>query len=151
MSIRTLGASSFTHVCTYIGGIKFYPCLYIHRGHQVLPMSIHTSGASSFTHVYTYIEGIKFYPCPGFSKSFKVDGEFLEVGGNWTCHRHVRHVPERQGGESERVVSPLLVCGGSGGPPVENFEILDGRRCNLGIYLRKLKLLIGLINAGFLG
>jgi hypothetical protein len=33
----------------------------------------------------------------------------------------------------------------------ENFEILDGRRCNLGIYLRKLKLLIGLKNAGFLG
>jgi hypothetical protein len=33
----------------------------------------------------------------------------------------------------------------------ENFEILDGRRYNLGIYLRKLKLLIGLKNAGFLG
>jgi hypothetical protein len=27
-----------------------------------------------------------------------------------------------------------------GGPPAENFEILDGRRCNLGIYLRKMKL-----------
>jgi hypothetical protein len=33
----------------------------------------------------------------------------------------------------------------------ENFEILDGRRCNLGIYLRKMMLLIGLRNAGFLG
>jgi hypothetical protein len=29
----------------------------------------------------------------------------------------------------------------------ENFEILDGRRCNLDIYLRKMKLLIGLKNA----
>ena len=37
---------------------------------------------------------------------------------------------------------PLLVGG---------VEILDGRRCNLGIYLRKMKLLIGLKNAGFLG
>jgi hypothetical protein len=52
-------------------------------------------------------------------------------------------------GESERVVSPLLI--GGGGPPAENFEILDGRRCNLGKYLRKMKLLIGLKNAGFLG
>jgi hypothetical protein len=33
----------------------------------------------------------------------------------------------------------------------KNLEILDGRRCNLGIYLRKLKLLIGLKNAGFVG
>jgi hypothetical protein len=33
----------------------------------------------------------------------------------------------------------------------ENFKILDGRRCNLGIYLMKMKLLIGLKNAGFLG
>jgi hypothetical protein len=33
---------------------------------------------------------------------------------------------------------------------MENFEILDGRRCNLGIYLRKIQLLIGLKNAGFL-
>jgi hypothetical protein len=48
-------------------------------------------------------------------------------------------------------VSQRVVGGGSGGPPAENFEILDGRRCNLGIYLRKMKLLIGLINAGFLG
>jgi hypothetical protein len=40
-------------------------------------------------------------------------------------------------------------CLGGGGP--KNFEILDGRRCNLGIYLRKMKLLIGLKNAGFLG
>ena len=32
----------------------------------------------------------------------------------------------------------------TGGPPPANFEILDGRRCNLGIYLRKIKLLIGL-------
>jgi hypothetical protein len=47
-----------------------------------------------------------------------------------------------QAGESERGVSPLLVGG---------VEILDGRRCNLGIYLRKMKLLIGLKNAGFLG
>jgi hypothetical protein len=45
---------------------------------------------------------------------------------------------------------PLLVGGRSGGP-AENFEILDGRRCNLGIYLKKMKLLIGLKNAGFLG
>jgi hypothetical protein len=36
-----------------------------------------------------------------------------------------------------------LVGGG-----LENFEILDGRRCNLGIYLRKMKVLIGLKNAG---
>jgi hypothetical protein len=34
---------------------------------------------------------------------------------------------------------------------VGGVEILDGRRCNLGIYLRKIKLLIGLKNAGFLG
>jgi hypothetical protein len=65
----------------------------------------------------------------------------LEVGGDWTCHR----------GESERGVDPLKVGRGSGGPPPENFEILDGRRCNLGIYLRKIKLLIDLKNAGFLG
>jgi hypothetical protein len=37
----------------------------------------------------------------------------------------------------------------AGGHPPENFEILNGRRCNLGIYLRKMKLLIGLKNAGF--
>jgi hypothetical protein len=43
----------------------------------------------------------------------------------------------------------LSAVGVRGGP--ENFEILDGRRCNLGIYLRKMKLLIGLKNAGFLG
>jgi hypothetical protein len=40
--------------------------------------------------------------------------------------------------------------GGFRGSPTENFEILDGRRCNLGIYLRKMKLLIGFKNAGFL-
>ena len=45
-------------------------------------------------------------------------------------------------------IPPSLLAGG---PPPENFEILDGRRCNLGIYLRKMKLLIGLKNAGFLG
>ena len=39
----------------------------------------------------------------------------------------------------------------AGGPPPEHFEILDDRRSNLGIYLRKMKLLIGLKNAGFLG
>jgi hypothetical protein len=39
-------------------------------------------------------------------------------------------------------MSPLLVGGGSRGPPPENFEIL---------YLRKMKLLIRLKNAGFLG
>jgi len=48
-------------------------------------------------------------------------------------------------------VCPLFVGGGYGGLPLENFEILDGRRWNLGIYLRKIKLLIGLKNAGFLG
>jgi hypothetical protein len=50
-------------------------------------------------------------------------------------------------GEYDRGCPPpsLLV----GGP--ENFEILDGRRCNLGIYLRKMKLLIDLKNAVFLG
>jgi hypothetical protein len=51
-----------------------------------------------------------------------------------------------RGDESKWGVSPLLV-----GPPPENFETIDGRRCNLGIYLRKMKLLIGLKNAGFLG
>ena len=71
--------------------------------------------------------------CPGFSKSFKVDGEFFEVGGRDTDM-------SRAGDES-----PLL------GDPPENFEILNGRRCNLGIYLRKMKLLIGLKNAGFQG
>jgi hypothetical protein len=50
---------------------------------------------------------------------------------------------------SERVDNPLYVGRGSLGPPPENFEILDDRRCNLGIYLRKMKLLIGLKNAGF--
>ena len=74
--------------------------------------------------------------CAGFSKSFLVDGEFLEKGGDWTCHRHV---PEHHRRESERGVSPLFVGGGVRG----NFEILDG---NLGIYLRKMKLLIGLKN-----
>jgi hypothetical protein len=29
-----------------------------------------------------------------------------------------------------------------GGPPPENLEILDGRKCNMGIYLREMKLLI---------
>jgi hypothetical protein len=56
------------------------------------------------------------------------------------------------GGVSRRgVVPPLGWRGGgvSGVFPPENFEILDGRRCNLGIYLRKMKLLIGLKNAGF--
>jgi hypothetical protein len=43
--------------------------------------------------------------------------------------------------------TPLYVGGGRA--PPENFEILDCRRCNLGIYLRKMKLLIGLKNAGF--
>ena len=45
----------------------------------------------------------------GFSKSFKVDGEFLEVGGNWTYHKHVRHVPERRrrGQVREGGVPPL--------------------------------------------
>jgi hypothetical protein len=62
----------------------------------------------------------------------------LEVGGDWTCHR----------GESERGVYPSRLAGG---PPPENLEILDGWRCNLGIYLRKMKLLIGLKNASFLG
>jgi hypothetical protein len=60
----------------------------------------------------------------------------LEVAGDWTCHRL----------EFERGVCPLLVGGGP-----ESFDILDGRRCNLGIYLRKMKLLIDLKNAGFLG
>ena len=74
----------------------------------------------------------------------------MEVGGKCTCHRHV---PERHGHEKGRVreagVPPL---GWWGCPGVaENFEILDGWRCNLGIYLRKMKLLIGLKNAGFLG
>jgi hypothetical protein len=54
-----------------------------------------------------------------------------------------------KGGESEGG-SPLLVGGGRVSSP-DNFEILDGRRCNLGIYLRKMMLLIGLRNAGFLG
>jgi hypothetical protein len=75
--------------------------------------------------------------------SQKVDGEFLEVGGDWTCHRHVP--------EHHRRVTPSRWAGGLGGPPPETLEILDGRRCNLGIYLRKMKLLIGLKNAGFLG
>jgi hypothetical protein len=53
-------------------------------------------------------------------------------------------------------VSPRGGCphswlAGEPGPQPENFEILDGRRCNLGIYLRKMKFLIGLKNAGFLG
>ena len=71
----------------------------------------------------------------------------MEVGGDWTC----RCAVGMSGGESKEGVSPLFVGGGSGFPPPENFEILDGRRCNLGIYLRKMKLLIGLKNAGFLG
>ena len=37
-------------------------------------------------------------------------------------------------GESQREVPPLLLGGGSRDPLPENFEILDGRRCNLGIY-----------------
>jgi hypothetical protein len=41
--------------------------------------------------------------------------------------------------------------GGSEAPSTENFEILDGRRYNLAIYLRKMKLLIGLKNEDFLG
>ena len=52
---------------------------------------------------------------------------------------------------SSSAVGMRGVGGGSGAPPPENFEILDGRRCDLGIYLRKMKLLIGLKNAGFLG
>ena len=52
---------------------------------------------------------------------------------------------------SSSAVGMRGVGGGSGAPPPEYFEILDGRRCDLGIYLRKMKLLIGLKNAGFLG
>ena len=59
----------------------------------------------------------------------------MEVGGDWTCQRQVPECRSR-----ERL---------AGGP--ENFEILDGRRCNLGLYLRKMKLLIGLKKEGFLG
>ena len=33
-----------------------------------------------------------------FSNSFQVDGEFLEVGGDWTC---LWHVPERRRRESD--------------------------------------------------
>jgi hypothetical protein len=44
-----------------------------------------------------------------------------------------------------------LVGVGSGDAPLKNFEILDGRRCILGICLRKMKLLIGLKNAFFFG
>jgi hypothetical protein len=65
----------------------------------------------------------------------------LEVDGE-TCQRHVPECRRRERGASPR--------GGLAGGP-ENFEILDGRRCNLGIYLRKMKLLIGLKNACFLG
>jgi hypothetical protein len=59
-------------------------------------------------------------------------------------------VPERHRRDKGRVREggvPLLV---GGGPGVLPLKILDGRRCNLGIYLRKTKLLIGLKNAGFL-
>ena len=55
-----------------------------------------------------------------------------------------------KGGESEGGGSPSWLAGARVSSP-ENFEILDGRRCNLGIYLRKMMLLIGLRNAGFLG
>ena len=72
----------------------------------------------------------------------------MEVGGDWTCHRHVPECRQHEGGKSERGC-PCLVWQRSGGPPLKFFEILDGRRCNLGIYLRKMKLLIGLKNAGF--
>ena len=54
-------------------------------------------------------------------------------------------------GSRRRLDMPQAQVSPTGGPPPANFEILDGRRCNLGIYLRKMKLLIGLKNAGFLG
>jgi hypothetical protein len=41
-------------------------------------------------------------------------------------------------GESNRGYPPFWL----GGPPPENLEILDGRKCNMGIYLREMKLLI---------
>jgi hypothetical protein len=62
-----------------------------------------------------------------------------------------KYISQKQTNVMITTMSPFLVGGGSGGPPTENLEILDGRRCNLGIYLRKMKLLIGLKNAGFLG
>jgi hypothetical protein len=36
-------------------------------------------------------------------------------------------------------------------PDIDRVSDCDGRRYNLDIYLRKMKLLIGLKNAGFLG
>ena len=68
----------------------------------------------------------------------------MEVGGDWTCHRHVPECCRHERGEGNS--PPSWLAGG-----LKNFEILDGRRCNLGIYLRKIKLSIGLKNAGFLG
>ena len=54
-------------------------------------------------------------------------------------------------GSRRRLDMPQAQVSPTGGHPPANFKILDGRRCNLGIYLRKMKLLIGLKNAGFLG
>ena len=71
----------------------------------------------------------------------------MEIGGDWTCQKHAPERCRHERGASPRGTSPPSWL--AGGP--ENFEILDGRRCNLGIYLRKMKLLIGLKNAGFLG
>jgi hypothetical protein len=68
---------------------------------------------------------------------------FLEVGGDWTSPSAVCMSVGVSLGEAS---PPSWLVGGP-----ENFEILDGRRCNLDIYLRKMKLLIGLKNAGFLG
>ena len=58
-------------------------------------------------------------------------------------------IPQAWAGVNPREGIPPSLLAGC--PPPENFEILDGRRCNLGMYLRKMKLLIGLKNAGFLG
>ena len=54
-------------------------------------------------------------------------------------------------GSRRRLDMPQAQVSPTGGPPPAKFEILDGRRCNLGIYLRKMKLLIGLKMQFFLG
>ena len=67
----------------------------------------------------------------------------MEVDGDWTCH--VLECRRCEQGVSPRGGCPHSWLAGEPGPPPENFEILDDR------YLRKMKLLIGLKNAGFLG
>ena len=63
-------------------------------------------------------------PQAGFSKRIEVGVSIYKVRGDLSA-------ADASGGEPESGVSHSLVGGGYRGPPAENFEILDCRRCIL--------------------